>query len=74
MKPTLDEWMAPIGLLPQELPFADVVQCPTLTGLTHEFVNRASGLDLHRFSWLDGQESRDLPRSWNAVVDLDAPA
>ncbi|MCP9860695.1 MULTISPECIES: hypothetical protein [unclassified Cyanobium] len=43
--------------------------------LTPDFVNRASGLDLHCFTWLEGAEAEPgpLPRNWNHLVDLDAP-
>ena len=44
--------------------------------LTPAFVNEASGLVLHRFSWLTSdQQLGALPGSWNHLVDLDpAPA
>jgi len=33
-----------------------------------EFVNRASGAELHRFSWLDDDEIGSLDLSWNWLV------
>jgi len=43
------------------------------TRLTPEYVNTASGLDLHRFHWLEGDhEIGDLPPRWNHLVDYDA--
>lgn len=41
--------------------------------LTPEYVNKASGLDLHQFKWLEN-ESRigELPKEWNHLV-IDMP-
>lgn len=36
--------------------------------LTPEYVNKASGLDLHRFNWLDDAAIGDLPIEWNWLV------
>lgn len=36
--------------------------------LTPELVNSASGLDLHRFNWLDERLIGDLPLEWNWLV------
>ncbi len=45
------------------------------TALTPEYVNSASGLDLHRFNWLEGDHLiGDLPARWNHLVDYDPPA
>lgn len=42
--------------------------------LTPQYVNRAPGLDLHRFLWLDeAEEIGPLPRQWNHLVGVDAP-
>ena len=42
--------------------------------LTARHVNEASGLDLHQFKWLAGeQEIGDLPHRWNHLVDYDPP-
>jgi hypothetical protein len=36
--------------------------------LTPEYVNSASGLDLHRFTWTEDHLIGDLPREWNWLV------
>ncbi len=36
--------------------------------LTSDYVNAASGLELHRFSWLDDGEIGALPLEWNWLV------
>jgi hypothetical protein len=36
--------------------------------LTPEYVNRASGLELHRFKWLHDAEIGALPKAWNYLV------
>lgn len=36
--------------------------------LTQEYVNTASGLDLHRFRWLEDAQIGDLPLEWNWLV------
>jgi hypothetical protein len=42
--------------------------------LTPEYVNSASGLELHQFKWLDDQGLiGDLPARWNHLVDYDPP-
>ena len=39
--------------------------------LTPEFVNTASGLELHQFRWLDGEtEIGELPLFWNFLVGV----
>jgi hypothetical protein len=43
--------------------------------LTPEYVNAASGLELHQFKWLSGDhEIGDIPHRWNHLVDYDPPA
>jgi hypothetical protein len=43
--------------------------------LTHEYVNSATGLDLHQFKWLDGDaQIGALPHRWNHLVGYDPPA
>jgi hypothetical protein len=37
--------------------------------LSADYVNAASGLDLHRFKWLDDAEIGQLPLEWNWLVD-----
>ena len=40
--------------------------------LSLDYVNHASGLDLHQFKWLgDDQLIGDLPAQWNHLVDYD---
>ena len=42
--------------------------------LTPEYVNTASGLDLHQFKWLrSDDEIGELPKRWNHLVGYDAP-
>jgi hypothetical protein len=36
--------------------------------LTRDYVNTASGLDLHRFNWLKDEEIGGLPLEWNWLV------
>lgn len=44
------------------------------TALTPDYVNSASGLDLHQFKWLgDDSLIGDLPNRWNHLVGYDAP-
>ncbi len=41
--------------------------------LTREYVNNASGLELHQFKWLDNDEHiGSLPGEWNHLVGYDA--
>jgi len=43
--------------------------------LTPEFVNTASGLELHRFQWLgDDDLIGEIPHRWNHLVDYDPEA
>src|SRR5262245_4637245 len=43
--------------------------------LTPEYVNTASGLELHQFKWLEGdQRIGELPGRWNHLVGYDAPS
>lgn len=49
--------------------------CARCTTLTPEYVNTASGLDLHRFNWLgDDSLIGEIPHRWNHLVDYDPPA
>jgi hypothetical protein len=42
--------------------------------LTLEYVNSASGLDLHRFRWLESEDLiGEIPHRWNHLVGYDAP-
>ena len=46
--------------------------CARCTALTPEYVNTASGLELHRFRWLgDDELIGELPHRWNHLVDYD---
>ena len=36
--------------------------------LTADYVNSASGLELHRFAWTGDEQIGDLPREWNWLV------
>lgn len=44
------------------------------TALTPEYVNRASGLELHQFKWLESEQLiGSLPDRWNHLVGYNAP-
>lgn len=46
--------------------------CAKCTALTPEYVNTASGLELHRFHWLgDDDLIGEIPHKWNHLVDYD---
>ena len=49
--------------------------CSRCRALTPELVNKASGLELHRFEWLSDQSSiGELPmRRWNHLIDVQPP-
>ena len=47
-----------------------LMNCPKCRNLNLEFVNNASGLDLHRFNWLDGDEKiGEIKGTWNSLVE-----
>lgn len=49
-----------------------LMNCAKCKALTPEYVNEASGLDLHRFHWLDSDELiGEIPHGWNHLVDYD---
>jgi lipopolysaccharide biosynthesis glycosyltransferase len=51
-----------------------LLNCAKCTRLTPDYVNTASGLELHQFKWLDGDEQiGELPSRWNHLVGYDAP-
>lgn len=51
-----------------------LMNCARCTALTPDYVNRASGLELHQFKWLEGDHLiGDIPRAWNHLVGYDAP-
>jgi lipopolysaccharide biosynthesis glycosyltransferase len=41
--------------------------------LTPEFVQRSTGSELHRFSWLEDERIGELPREWNWLPDEYGP-
>ena len=42
--------------------------------LTPDYVNNASGLDLHQFKWLKSDDLiGEIPKKWNHLVDVDEP-
>lgn len=41
--------------------------------LTPEYVETATGLDLHRFKWLQDDLIGEIPHRWNHLVDYDEP-
>ncbi len=48
--------------------------CARCTALTPDYVNSATGLDLHRFRWLgDDSLIGEIPHRWNHLVDYDPP-
>jgi hypothetical protein len=48
--------------------------CSRCTALTPDFVNSASGLELHQFKWLEGDHLiGEIPGEWNHLVGYDAP-
>ena len=49
-----------------------LINCSKCKALTPEYVNSASGLDLHRFHWLDGDHLvGTIPHGWNHLVAYD---
>lgn len=51
-----------------------LINCARCTALTPEYVNTATGLELHQFKWLEGHDAGDplvgaLPLRWNHLVD-----
>ncbi len=52
-----------------------LLQCSRCTALTPDYVNTATGLELHRFHWLAGDhEIGALPERWNHLVAVQDPA
>jgi lipopolysaccharide biosynthesis glycosyltransferase len=45
-----------------------VFNCERCTKLTPDYVNSASGMELHQFKWLEDDEIEFLPREWNHLV------
>jgi hypothetical protein len=51
-----------------------LMNCARCTALTPDYVNRASGLELHQFKWLgDDALIGALPARWNHLVSYDPP-
>ena len=47
-----------------------LMNCAKCKNLNIEFVNNASGLDLHRFNWLDSEdEIGEIKGTWNSLVE-----
>ena len=48
--------------------------CAKCTALTPDYVNAATGLQLHQFKWLEGDHLiGDLPSKWNHLVGYNEP-
>ena len=51
-----------------------LLNCSRCTKLTVDYVNTATGLELHRFYWLEGDhEIGALDGGWNHLVDVQKP-
>lgn len=51
-----------------------LLNCGRCRALTPDYVNTASGMDLHQFRWLgDDSLIGGLPHRWNHLVDYDPP-
>jgi len=51
-----------------------LLNCAKCRALTPDYVNAASGLELHQFKWLgDDHLIGELPAKWNHLVGYDAP-
>src|SRR5688572_4667817 len=51
-----------------------LLNCSRCRALTPELVNTASGLQLHQFKWLEGDELiGEIPNRWSHLVGYDAP-
>lgn len=49
-----------------------LMNCAKCSALTPDYVNTASGLDLHRFNWLESDDLiGEIPHRWNHLVDYD---
>ncbi len=49
--------------------------CAKCQALDTDYVNTASGLELHRFKWLESDDLiGEIPHRWNHLVDYDPPA
>jgi lipopolysaccharide biosynthesis glycosyltransferase len=51
-----------------------LMNCERCTALTPEYVNSATGLELHQFKWLASDDLiGEIPSRWNHLVGYDAP-
>jgi len=51
-----------------------LMNCAQCTALTPDYVNTATGLELHQFKWLASDELiGEIPSAWNHLVGYDAP-
>jgi hypothetical protein len=51
-----------------------LMNCAKCRALTPDYVNQASGLELHQFKWLAGDHLiGEIPHEWNHLVGYDAP-
>ncbi len=51
-----------------------LLNCTKCEALTPQYVNTATGLQLHRFQWLDSEDLiGGIPHAWNHLVDYDPP-
>lgn len=51
-----------------------LLNCARCSALTPQYVNRASGLELHQFKWLEGDQLiGEIPHEWNHLVGFDPP-
>lgn len=51
-----------------------LMNCERCRSLTPEYVNAATGLELHQFKWLEGDHLiGGIPSAWNHLVGYDAP-
>ena len=51
-----------------------LMNCGKCMKLTPEYVNAASGLELHQFKWLEGDHLiGEIPSAWNHLVGYDPP-
>lgn len=51
-----------------------LLNCARCTALTPQYVNSASGLELHQFKWLEGDHLiGEIPSAWNHLVGFDRP-
>lgn len=51
-----------------------LMNCARCTALTPDYVNAATGLELHQFKWLaSDEEIGEIPHAWNHLVGYDAP-